>query len=106
MYLTEDCGYGIWSDEPYRICYQWIPSRFFASEKGNALLKRNLELIKNKDFEFVVFYYNPEEETEEMNGLDREYFEICEQIQAEIDKNYYRINRFDCVYRDKAYMGK
>lgn len=107
LYLTEDCGYGIWSDEPYRIKYQWIPSRFFASEKGNELLKRNLELIKNRDFEFVVFYLPKEEENkEEMGELDKEYYKICGQIQEELDENYYRINRFDCVYRDKAYMGK
>ena len=110
LYLNEDCGYGIWSDEPYRIPYQWIPSRFFASEKGNELLKRNLELIRNKEFEFIVFYIPKEEEKqrneENLSDSDKEYYRICNEIQAELDENYYRINRFDCVYRDKAYMGK
>ena len=83
---------------------------FFASEKGNNLLKRNLELIQNKEFEYVVFYLPKEEETEEskenLSDSDKEYYKICEQIQAELDENYYRVNRFDCVYRDKAKMGK
>ena len=109
LYLTEDRGFGIWDTEPYRIPYQWIPSRFFASEKGNKLLKRNLELIQNKEFQFVFFYIPKEEEKqkneENLSDSDKEYYEICNEIQEELDENYYRINQFDCVYRDKAYMG-
>ena len=52
--------------------------------------------------DYVEEDYNPEEETEEMNGLDREYFEICGQIQAEIDKLKDRKNRIfqDCSLYD------
>lgn len=112
LYMTEDCGFGTWSTEPYRIKYQWIPARFFASEKGMELLKRNYQLIKDKEFEFVVFYMPETSDDDEENNMENdnkkvknEYYKLCEQIQAELDSNYYRINRFACVYRDADLMG-
>lgn len=102
LYTNEDMGFGTWSAEPYKIPYQWIPSRYFKSEKGNQIMQRNLELIRNCDFEFVFFIMPYKTELKYIfddTKLANEYYQICADIQHELDKNYYLIDERCPVYR-------
>lgn len=54
FYLTEDIGFGIYEDETFVEPYQWIPFRYFKTEKiSREIIELEKDRLRSKRFEFV-----------------------------------------------------
>lgn len=54
LYLWEDVGFGVYSDDTFVEPYQWVPSRMFSSDEFTEYyINLTIERIKNKQFEYI-----------------------------------------------------
>lgn len=55
LYISEDIGFGSYSEKEFKEPYQWIPVRFLSNEKTyNEILLLYKQRIINKTFKFVI----------------------------------------------------